>query len=224
MKKALWIVLDLIFLAIFNVIFFVLGGTEHLASVWMSYAFIHFSYFMMLLTPLLLRKDENSTVLGFSLYSISAAYFFIELIVGTAFVLAASESYKLALVVQLIIVGLYGALLVSHMIANEHTSETVEDRNSHIAYVKNASSKLKLLLGIISDGEAKKKVESVYDVVNSSPVKSHPNLFQTECKILQSISELGNAVSDGRKDTIITLADSLLVMANERNTQLKTLN
>ena len=226
MKKVnvLWIILDLIFLAIFNVLFFVLGGVEHNVSVWISFTSIHFAYFMLILTPLLIRKGKSSAVFGFSLYSISSVYFFIAFITGIIFVLVSPESYKAALLIQLVIAGLYGVLLIFNMIANEHTADAEAARQNQTAYVKEASSKLKILLGNISDNEAKKKVAYVYDVVQSSPVKSHPNLLQIEDGILQSINSLENAILSKNKDAIISLANSLLAAVNERNTQLKILN
>jgi signal transduction histidine kinase len=222
--NVLWIILDLIFLVIFNVFFFVLGGVEHNVSVWISYGFIHFSYFMLLLTPLLIRKGKSSAVFGFSLYSISSLYFIIEFITGIIFILVSPDNYTAALLVQIGIAGLYGIILISHIIANEHTADVKEKRQYQVAYVKDASAKLKGLLESISDKDLKKKVERVYDAIYSSPVKSHPNLAQMEYHILESIYELEDAVSNGNKDNIISLANSLLVAVNERNMQLKTHN
>jgi hypothetical protein len=68
--------------------------------------------------------------------------------------------------------GLYGIVLITYMIANEHTADAEEKRQGQIAYVKNASAKLKTLLENISDKEAKKKVERLYDTLYSSPVIS----------------------------------------------------
>lgn len=226
MKKInlLWIILALIFLIIFNALFFILGGFEHNVSVWISYGFIHFAYFMLILTPMLIRKGKSTAVFGFSLYSISSVYFFAELITGIIFILVSPESYYAALLVQLIIAGLYGIILISHMIASERTADAEEKRQYEISYVKDASEKLKSLLEDIIDKEAKKKVERVYDAIYSSPVKSHSNLAQMENRILQSIVELDEAVSAGNKDTIISMANSLLGAVNERNMRLKTLN
>jgi hypothetical protein len=223
--SVLWIILDLIFLVIFNVLFFILGGVEHNVSVWMSYGFIHFAYLMLLLTPKLFRRGEKSSaVFGFSLYSVSAAYFLVEFVTGITFILVSLESYKPALLVQLCLAGLYGIILISNIIANEHTADAEEKRQYQIAYIKDASTKLKLLLENISDKEIKKKVERVYDAIYSSPVKSHPNLAQMENSILQSINEIEDAVSAGNKDAMISLANSLLGAVNERNMRLKTLN
>lgn len=41
-KRILWILLDLVFLIIFNTIFFMLGGVHNKTSVWVAYGFIHF--------------------------------------------------------------------------------------------------------------------------------------------------------------------------------------
>ena len=59
-KSILYILLDLVFLAVFNTVFFVVGGTNHPASVWAAYGFIHFSYIMVLVTPFLVRKNSNA--------------------------------------------------------------------------------------------------------------------------------------------------------------------
>ena len=226
MKKTsiLWAILNLIFLIIFNAIFFVAGGTDHNASVWTSYGFIHFAYLMLLLTPKLIRKGKSAAVFGFSLYSISTVYFLIEFVTGIIFILVAPESYKAALLVQLCMAGLYGIMLVAHILSNEYTAEAEEKRQYQIAYVKDASAKLKALLENIEDKETKKTVERVYDTIYSSPVKSHPNIAQKEIQILQSINDLEQAVISGRKEDITSVSKSLLVSINERNSLIKTLH
>ena len=132
MKKTniLWGILNLIFLIVFNFIFFVAGGSEHNASVWISYGFIHFAYLMLLLTPKLIRDGKSKSVFGFSLYSISATYFLIEFVTGIIFILVSPESYKAAFLVQLCITGLYGIILVSNMLSDEYSSSAEEKRQN----------------------------------------------------------------------------------------------
>lgn len=216
--------LDLIFLIIFNAVFFVAGGVDHKVSVWISFSFINFAYLMLLITSVLIRKGKSEAVFGFSLYMVSSVYFLVELVVGVVFILINPDSYKAALLVQLCIAGLYGIFLISSMIANESTANAEQNRAYEIDYVKKASSELKRLLDSVDDKEVKKKIEKVYDELYSSPVKSHPDLAQTESQILMSINDLESAVSSGNKDRIISLADTLLIAVNERNRQLKTLN
>jgi len=219
--SGLWLVLNLIFLFIFNIFFFLLGERPHYMSVWMSYAFIHFAYFMLIATPVLTRKGKNSKLFGWALYSISAAYFLIALVAGVVFILIASDGYTVALLVQLSIASLYGIMLIFHMIANEHTADAEEKRQPQIDYVKNATFQLKRVLDKVKDKEAKKKVEKAFDVVNSSPVKSHPNVGQIERRILTLIDELDDAVLESDKQALISKAEYLLTAANDRNSQLK---
>jgi len=226
MKKinVLWIILDLIFLVVFNAIFFMVGGIDHSASVWISYGFIHFAYLMLVLTPFLIRKGKSAHVFGYSLYSISAAYFLIQFVLGIIIIFISPDKNTAVFLVQLCIAGLYGVFLISNMIANEHTANAEEVRQNQIAYVKDASAKLKNLMGRVSDKEAKKKIERVYDAIYSSPVKSHTDLTEIENRILHSINALENEVSAGNNENMATLVNSLLNEVNERNLRLRNIN
>ena len=220
----LWLILNSIFLIVFNALFFVLGGTDRNASVWISYGFVHFAYFMLILTPKLTRGKKSWTELGFPLYFISAIYFLVAYVIGAIFILIAPEGFTIAFAVQLCIAGMYGTALVSNMIANERTAEAETIRKTQISYIKEASVKVKSLLDNVSDKEAKKKVERVYDALYSSPVRSHPDLEVEESLILRSIRALEEAVSSGHKDGIIDLASSLETAIGERNRRLATCN
>jgi len=220
----LWIILYLIFLVIFNVFFFVLGGTEHNASVWMSYAFIHLAYMMLILTPMLVRKGKSAAVFGYALYKISASYFFASFVVGIVFILIAPESVTVPLLVQLSLTGIYGIFLIVNMLANERTAEAEEKRQVQINYIKEAASQLKLIKEKVKDKEAKRKVEAVYDALSTSPVKSHPSLETNESRILFLIGELDNTVASGNNENIISMAESIMPEIANRNTRLKNLN
>ena len=172
-KSVLWILLDLVFLVVFNTVFFVAGGTAHSPSTWIAYGFIHFSYLMVLATPFLIRKSSSSAVFGFSIYSISATYFFVEFIVGVFFIMSKQDSYKASLITQIIIAGIYAVILLSHLLANEHTADSVERHEAEVSYIKNASSKVKLLIGKMSDKKTNKEIEKAYDALHASPTKSN---------------------------------------------------
>lgn len=222
-KSILYILLDLVFLAVFNTVFFVVGGTEHPASVWISYAFIHFAYIMVVATPILIRKSSSASVFGFSLYSISATYFLAEFVLGLVFVLIASDSYKAALVVQVILAGIYAILLISNLIANEYTADSIEKHESEISYIKDAASRIKILLDKSSDKKANKEIEKAYDLIHSSPSKSHRSVEILEMEIKNIISELENAVTNDNVDEILQLTKKIISTTEERNRRLKLL-
>lgn len=223
-KSVLWILLDLVFLIVFNTVFFVAGGTSHVPSVWIAYGFIHFSYFMVLATPFLIRKSSSSAVFGFSLYTISSIYFFVEFIVGVIFILMKLDSYKVSLAVQIIIASVYAVLLLSHLLANEYTADSVERHEAEVAYIKDAASKVKLLIGKMSDKKANKEIEKVYDALHSSPTKSDSAVRDIEISIKSKIEELENAVSDQNPQKVKTDASAIISLVQERNQKLRQLN
>lgn len=220
-KQTLWIILDLVFLIAFNVVFFVAGGTEHPASVWISYVFIHFAYIMLLVTPFLVRKSTNTAVLSFPLYSISSAYFIAAFVVGLIFVFAHPESYKLALIVQVIIAGIYAVMLLSHMIANESTADSIERHEMELRYVRDASSKLKEIMDSISDKALRKKVEKLYYLLHSSPAKSNNSVRDYELTVLDLIDALDRNINRNDIAAAETTISKIERNASERNRRLK---
>lgn len=220
-KRILWILLDLVFLIVFNIVFFVAGGTDHPTSVWISYGFIHFAYIMLLVTPYLIRKSTNTAVLGFPLYSISSAYFIVSFVVGLIFIFTPPESYKAALIVQVIIAGIYAAMLISHMIANESTADSIERHEIELRYVRDASAKLKGIMDSISDKQLRKKVEKLYDLLHSSPAKSNNSVRDYELAVLGLIDVLEEKVDRNDIPAVEITISQIERNASERNLRLK---
>lgn len=220
-KNVLWLLLDLVFLVIFNVVFFVLGGTEHPVSVWISYGFIHFSYIMLMITPKLIRKSSSSAVFGFSLYSISSAYFLIAFIVGVIFVFVRSESYKVSLVSQVIIAGLYLIMLISHMIANEHTADSIERHEMELQYVKESSAKIKGIMGSVEDRKLKKQIEKAYDLIHGSQTKSNNAARDYELTVMDLLEVLEQNIKRNDLVAASTTLDKIIKNAEERNRRVR---
>lgn len=224
-KKPLFnLMLDLIFLVVFNIVFFVIGGTEHPLSVWISYGFIHFSYLMILATPYLVRKSSSGAIFGFSIYSISTAYFFVEFFIGLIFIFVGSESYKASLIVQVIIAGAYAAMLISNLLANEYTADNIERHENEVAFIKNVSSRIKILMGKVSDKKANKEIEKAYDILHSSPTRSIASVKLLEEDIKNKVTDLENAVASNDIAKIITIVGEIVAKTEERNRMLKLSN
>lgn len=220
-KNVLWILLDFVFLLVFNVVFFVASGTQHPASVWISYGFIHFAYIMLLVTPFLIRKSNSTAILGLSLYSISSVYFFLAFTTGVVSIVMHPESYKASLIVQVVIAGFYAVVLLSNMIANEHTADRIERHEIELQYVKQSSARLKGIMETVSDKALKKKIEKAYDLLHSSPVKSSAEVQNYEAAVMDLIEVLERDIE--RSDTVAANAtlERIIWNANERNRKLK---
>ncbi|MBR5160816.1 MAG: hypothetical protein IKS45_12350 [Thermoguttaceae bacterium] len=197
------------------------GGTEHPVSVWISYGFIHFAYLMFLITPFLTRKSSYSAVLEFPLFYISSIYFIVTLVVGLIFILIHPQSYQATLYIQVILTAIYAVMLISHLIANENTVDNSERHEIELRYINGASSKLKGIMDSISDNQLRKKVERLYDLLHSSPVKSNNSVRDYELTVLELIDTLERNVNGNdipaAEDTISKIEKN----AGERNRRLK---
>jgi mannitol-specific phosphotransferase system IIBC component len=222
--RTLWWLLGLLFLVVFNLVFFVTGGTEHNASVWISYGFIHFSYFMVLLFPRLIRKSRSASVFGYAIGTIGIGYFILELIIGISFMLAAPENWRIALIVQIIIAFIYAFLLLSHMIANERTAENEARSQTEIQYMKTAASDVSSIMSNTTDAVLKKRIEKVFEAIKYSPTRSHSLVSDIEKDIVEGIDSLRSSVAADDKATSDKQVDSLLRLVSERNRKLQTLN
>lgn len=223
-KTVLSILLDLVFLVVFNLVFFLIGGTSHVASVWIAYGFIHFAYLMVVATPLLVPKSSSAAILGLSIYSISTAYFFAEFVLGVVFILVGSESYKASLIVQVIVAAVYAVALLVNLIANEQTAANVAAHESEVAYIKNTAAELEALVGRASDRKANKEIEKAYDIVHASPTKSCAAVKEIEALLYSSVSELRNAVKNDEPAEITEVARRIVELTEERNRKLKLHN
>lgn len=225
MKKTniLWIMMDLIFLIVFNTIYFMVGASRYGSAAWISYGFIHFAYLMLLFTPIFTRKTKNTAVLGFPIVSISSTYFLLEFIVGVILIIINPEGFKVPLVIQMIVTAFYLILLLSHMIANEHTADSIERHEAELKYVKESSARLRMIIDSISDRNLRKNVEKAYDVIHASQVHSNLSVRNIELEVINLIGILRNQVSSDPEQAITTI-NKIIQLAEERNIQLKLSN
>ncbi len=219
-NKVLTILMELVFLIVFNVIFFVVIGTDRGATGWVCYAFIHISYLTLILTPFMVKEGKSKAVFGYPLYYLSGIYFFLELAVGVTFLLVKTIDFKIALLVQLIMFGIYLVLFIANMKANESTAAAEAKREGQLQYVKSVTLRLQSVLGTISDPALKKKVERAYDTVRTSPVATVPEAWEAENSIVQMIGQLEQAVVAGDNGTAGLLADRIIQTAEMRNRQI----
>lgn len=219
-KNTMWSILYLIFLVVFNLIFYTLGGINHPASVWISYFFIHFAYLFLLATPFFVRKGRETGTFSAVLGWISATYFGIELVVGILFILIPPKGIKGALIVQVLILAVYLFVLISNMIANEQTETAIERHSKDLCYVKTASVRMRSIMEKVGDRVLLKKIEKVYDVLRCSPVKSSSAAKEIEQRVFKELDSLERAVSMGDEEGINTSAETLYALVVERNHRL----
>lgn len=220
-----WFVLNSLFLIVFNTLFFLFQDIENSSTtVWISYGFIHFSYLLLLATPLLIRSGKAQHIYSRSLFAITTTYFILELIVGIAFIIQFPENLVASIITQVILTAIFIAWLLSNLIANEHINESVERREIELQYVKESASRINFLLKQITDTATNKKVEKLYDLIRSSQSKSNYQVYQIEQDIVNEIGMLENAVRQNNIEQINTISDKIYNLAEDRNRQLRKRN
>lgn len=222
--NGLWFALELVFLVIFNVIFFMVGGTQHNTSVWISYGFIHFAYIMVLLTPLLTAKSKSSYVFGFAIGSISSSYFVVEFLVGLLFIYLKQLEWGTSFMVQLVIAGIYLIGLLSNMIANEHTVANETQSQIDLQYIKRAAQQLTFLMDNTDNIKFQKLIEKASDAIKSSPTKSHPTVASVENDIQTEIFYIDQAVHSNDEEQLIIHINQLQSKVAQRNQMLQMMN
>lgn len=226
MKKSrvLGILIHVVVPAVINALYFGLDGVEQPASSWIAYGFIHFSYIMMIATPYITQKGKDRATYAEAMYTISTAYFVIELILGSLIIIVAPEGYKFSLYSQLVITAIYLIVLFGNMMADEHTAKAVEKHEAELVYVKESCSMLKSILNDINDKQLYRQVEKAYDLIQSSPVKSSHSVHGIESQVICEIDNLGSAVRYGDNAAISAATDKIIRLANERNRVLRLQN
>ena len=219
-KKVLWAILDLIFLILFNIIFFVTLGTEHSFVVWFSYGFIHFAYLLLLLSTFMIKPGKESYVFGLSIFTVTGLYFIIELILGSIIIMSNPSSYKGPILAQVILCGIFLLFLVGTLIANEHTAESLEKHVVESFYIKNEANNIRGLINMTDNKDIKDKLEHIYDLMYSSPMKSSISVKQNESAISKLIDDLRQRINSGDNDvnSIINQIEQNII---ERNNKLK---
>jgi hypothetical protein len=209
--------------------FFMLGDTpvtesKTPVSVWISYGFIHFAYLLFVATPLFVRKGKQNDDYGRPLYVVTSCYFIVELITGVTLILVAPETAKITIIIQSVLTAAFIAWLLIYLIANEHTVDNVKRHEVELQYVKEYSAKLQSVLQQITDRTAVKKVEGLYDLIHSSPIRSNTNARSLEQQVISEIERLESTVHQNEIEQIILIADKIHHLAEERNSQLKNNN
>lgn len=225
MKKiTLSIVLGLLFLILFNVLFFVLRGTDNSTIVWISYGFIHFAYLFVLATPLFTTKTQRE-VLNYTLWSQSITYFILELFVGLGFIAYATygelESVTWPLIIQATMLAIFLFIFIANIMANDHTNARIEEHEAIKDSIMNTADSIRPLISRCVDSEVKKKVERCYDAMRFSPVRSHPSIMDVEYDIRNAIDALESSLAEGSKEDQLKSATELLRLIDERKNKLK---
>jgi len=169
--RKLWIAIHIIFLVTFNIVFFLLKGTDNPASVWISYGAIHLAYIMVWCIRFFRLREAS--LFGISSVIIMQGYCWLQFIVGILFIVAAPEDWKFAFIVQLIMFSICMIMFLLATIAGKHARDGKPMLDELMAdamktdYVKLTKTSLDILQRSTLDMELKNQVTDVIDIFNT---------------------------------------------------------
>ena len=219
--KLIWLILSAMFLIAFNVAFYIITGDTNIlphgrvTSTWINYGCIHLAYAFLLLTPLLYPKNVAKDV-AMPVWSLTILFWWFELILSTIFVFV-EIPYLYNILLQVICFCAFGVRLCILVLVNRNTAEKVARHEAELQYVKIAEAQLKMMLSTIQDKNTYKQVEKTYDYIRTSPLRSCAEAHLIERSVLAQIS---NLVVQDNNEQIISLANHILKLAQQRNQQL----
>lgn len=215
------VVIGIVFLALFNTLFFVLGGTDHVTSVWISYAFLHISYLCLLLTPLFKIKHDGLNLLSATLYLINTSYFILELIVSLIFIFWVQEEIFWPLLIQSVMLVIYLLIFCFNVLGNDATQASIKKQQQQSDYIRRLSLRLKTIIESTDNQEIKKMVRRCYEGMCASPLNSTPDVADLDLEIANAVKELSDAVFSGDPAKVVPIEKRLCSLISERKETLK---
>lgn len=211
----------LLFLTVFNVLFFLIVGTENPTSIWVSYGFIHFSYLTILCLPIISSKGEASYYLSSTLYVQSIAYFLLELVVGIVFIILRLESYIWPVVIQTILWFLFAIVFLGNVWANHATAQSLEKRKADINAYRNMHMNLKRLATMTKNPSFSRDIIHLCDNLETGASRQTSESQGVDADIEASITHLRKAILEGEDARIAQLISQLGALIEERKAILK---
>lgn len=219
-KTILTILIDTLFIISFNVLFFLNMGNQHSSIVWWCYGFLHFSYLMIIIVPLIESKEYESKL---STYSISLVYFILELIICFVVLFLKDKcNLKLIISMQVVITSIYLYLLIANLFVNNTIDNKQKKYIIENNFIKTISAKVKYLESISVDTKIKDKLSNLYYTVHSSPIKSSVDVSIYEEKIIDLLSIIETEIEEPNQSKIFESITETERLINKRNFMLKT--
>lgn len=215
------IVFTLVFLVVFNTLFFLLSGTDNPTSVWVSYAYIHVAYFTILFLPVLKTKGDASYYLSSVLYGQAITYFILELIAGVVFIAYRMESPVWSLVVQTALWLIFVVLILGNAWANQATAQSLEKRKQDIDAYQSMRMSLKRLMAKTDKPELKRLIADCSDKLEASSSRQTQESEKIDIEIEQAIASLRQSITGDDVEESTSLARQLAGLIEERKTILK---
>lgn len=214
------IVLGLIFLVVFNALFFLLGDASHSTTDWVCYGFIHVAYLCLLATPLLCQTKKGEFVLSASLYLRALCYFFTELVVGLAFIFYNAYnpiSHSWPTIIQALLLAVFLILQLLSVWANDATKGSLAKQRQERVYIRTLAEKLHGAMQQVNDPALRKQLTDCYESLSQSSIETFPEAAEAEAVLEKAVNTLCALVQKGETAGLAEQIQQLQDAMKQRN-------
>jgi len=214
--KKTYVAVGAIGIVIFNVLFFLFKPSELHSGAWISFVSINIALVVLTLLPIV-EGDYSRANMKYSTVFLALILCIVTLVVGIGIIAINPEGAKWAIAIHVVFFGIFAALLLTNKTANDVTESAVQEIEAGRDYTRGLARNIKTLSNYTNDSEINKRIEKLYDIIHSSPVRSNEAARQLESELFIAVEDLKMNLSSLPTDKAITEIEMIIEMANERN-------
>lgn len=218
-SKFIKVIISLIFLIIFNVIFFI-GGIVRSEANWCSYGFVTVAYILLLCTPLF-AKGGSSAVLEGSLWLRATFFFFTELIIGIICMIINPDSMQWPMIIQGCLLAVFLILQLMSVLANDSTTAALQQQKEESFARQILIDQLQMKSRIMTDMMAKSSVNRCLDALGNCPIQTCDEALDADLALSNAVNVLCSTIENGNSSQIKDECGKVLRAIQERNLIIK---
>lgn len=223
--KKSWIMTAVIYaiiFAVFNLLVFMIANEKN-GIFWMSYAFMCLAFVIQIGSMLLaLRSLETETVfMGIPLASLSFYYFFAAIFVGAVFMFFQNAPFKLAFVLQILIVAIYAVIAIMALMSRNIVQDVNDNLKENVQAIKTLTIDVDVFIPQVSDPALKKALKRVSETIKYSDPMSNSAVADIEEQIMQTVNALRINIENNQNSDAIQTCKDIEVLFLQRNRLLK---
>lgn len=211
-----------IIFAVFNLLVFIISN-ERNGVFWMSYAFMCLAFIVQIASMLLsLRSLEIETVfMGIPLASLSFYYFFAAIFVGAVFMFFQNAPFKLALVLQVLILAIYAVVAIMALMSRNVVQGVNDTIKENVQAIRTLTVDVDVFIPQVGDPALKRALKKLSETIRYSDPMSNEAVADIEEQIMQTVNELRVNIENNKNEEAVQSCKDIEVLFLQRNSLLK---
>ncbi len=211
---------------VYNLVLFVAAGFDHYASFWISYVFMLLSFFALAGAGTILGSRGmllRDWLFGYPIIKHTIVYIVCEFVVSTIFIIIDSDGWKLAFILQFLLLAVYLVFAISCFLAKA----TIEEVSAKVAvktqYIRLLTADVESIAAKCTDAAVKAELTKLAEETRYSDPMSNEALVEVEANLSAAVAECNNAVTAGDFENAKFFCTKAVNLLTERNNKCKAL-